>query len=171
MIDNDVPAGSVLDLDELFHDPQLKHNNSVLEFEHPTVGNFEYRAYVPPMAGEKNTDDNEYIVPVQVIDARNRLLYVEGAPRWDYKFLRRVLLAQEQRGALLRDAHHLVRVPRHRVRLLHPVQERPVLGRLLGAHDSTSARCRWRFRRRQRRRFRRRRRWRFRRRRRWRLGW
>ncbi len=68
----------------------------LFELEHPQIGVYEYRAFIPPLPGEKNTEDNEYIVPVRVIDARNRLLYVEGAPRWDYKFLRRVLLAQQQ---------------------------------------------------------------------------
>jgi uncharacterized membrane protein len=68
----------------------------VFELEHPEVGVFDYRAHVPPLPGEANTDDNEYIVSVQVVDASNRLLYVEGIPRWDYKFLRRILLAQNQ---------------------------------------------------------------------------
>ena len=64
----------------------------VFELEHPEVGSFNYRAVIPPMEGESNKDDNEYIAAVQVVDARNRLLYVEGIPRWDYKFLRRVLM-------------------------------------------------------------------------------
>ena len=68
----------------------------VFEFEHPEIGVFNYRAHVPPLAGEKNTEDNEHIVSVQVVDARNRLLYVEGTPRWEYKFLRRTLLADKQ---------------------------------------------------------------------------
>jgi hypothetical protein len=32
----------------------------------------------------------------QFVDARNRLLYFEGVPRWDYKYMRRVLLAHQQ---------------------------------------------------------------------------
>ena len=67
----------------------------VFELNHPKPGVFTYKAVVPPLPGESNAEDNEYIVSVQVTDARNRLLYVEGAPRWDYKYLRRALLAQE----------------------------------------------------------------------------
>jgi len=66
------------------------------EFEHPKVGVFNYKVVVPPLPGEKNKDDNEYAVDVEVVDARNRLLYVEGIPRWEYKFLRRTLLGEQQ---------------------------------------------------------------------------
>ena len=66
------------------------------EFEHPKVGITSYRVLVPPLPGEKNKEDNEFAVDVEVVDARNRLLYVEGIPRWEYKFLRRTLLAEQQ---------------------------------------------------------------------------
>ena len=59
----------------------------------PKIGIYNYRVFVPPLPGEKNKDDNEYALTVEVVDARNRLLYVEGIPRWEYKFLRRTLLA------------------------------------------------------------------------------
>ena len=38
MIENDVPATRVLELEEVLEDPQIVHNNCVLEFEHPTAG-------------------------------------------------------------------------------------------------------------------------------------
>lgn len=66
----------------------------LFEMEHPQVGSFSYRVYVPPLSGEANTNDNEYVFSVLVTDARNRLLYVEGVPRWEYRFLRRALLAE-----------------------------------------------------------------------------
>ena len=66
------------------------------EFEHAKVGVFTYRVFVPPLPGEKNKEDNEYALNVEVVDARNRLLYVEGIPRWEYKFLRRTLLEEQQ---------------------------------------------------------------------------
>ena len=68
----------------------------VFDLDHSEIGVFNYRVYVPPLAGENNTNDNEHVVSVQVTDARNRLLYVEGTPRWEYKFLRRVLLAEQE---------------------------------------------------------------------------
>ena len=68
----------------------------VFEFEHAKIGIYNYRVFVPPLPGEKNKDDNEYTLTVEVIDARNRLLYVEGIPRWEFKFLRRTLLGEQQ---------------------------------------------------------------------------
>lgn len=59
--------------------------------EHPATGVFTYRVYVPPMAGETETNDNVYSVTVQVIDAQNRLIYLEDVPRWESKYLNRAL--------------------------------------------------------------------------------
>ena len=66
------------------------------ELEHPKMGMFKYRVFVPPLADEKNKDDNDEVVNVEVVDARNRLLYLEGVPRWEYKYLRRTLLSERQ---------------------------------------------------------------------------
>jgi hypothetical protein len=66
------------------------------EFDHPKVGLYSYRVFVPPLPGERNKEDNEYGLNVEVVDARNRLLYLEGIPRWEYKFLRRTLLAEQK---------------------------------------------------------------------------
>jgi len=66
------------------------------EFEHPKIGVSTYRVFVPPLVGEKNKEDNEYSVNVEVVDAGSRLLYVEGIPRWEYKFLRRTLIEEQQ---------------------------------------------------------------------------
>jgi len=64
--------------------------------EHPATGAFTYRVSVSPLPGESHTNDNIYAVSVQVIDARNRLLYVEGPPRWESKYLTRALRANSQ---------------------------------------------------------------------------
>ncbi|MEO0452700.1 MAG: glutamine amidotransferase [Verrucomicrobiota bacterium] len=66
------------------------------DLDHPEVGSFKYRVFLPALEDEKNTKDNDYEVGVEVGDAKLRLLYVEGIPRWEYKFIRRVLLANEQ---------------------------------------------------------------------------
>ena len=63
---------------------------------HPEIGVFTYRVVAPPVPGESNTNDNEYAVSVQVIDAKNRLIYVEGPPRWESKYLKRALQANKQ---------------------------------------------------------------------------
>ena len=40
MVAEDVPVGPVLTLDELFDDEQIRHNEAILEFDHPTAGRF-----------------------------------------------------------------------------------------------------------------------------------
>ena len=39
--------------------------------------------------GEENLLNNEMVRPVTVSDAKRRILYVEGEPRWEFKFIRR----------------------------------------------------------------------------------
>jgi hypothetical protein len=68
----------------------------VFQLDNPEIGVFNYKVVVPPVDGEKNTDDNVYEVTVLVIDAKNRLLYVEGHPRWESRFLKRMLVANKQ---------------------------------------------------------------------------
>jgi len=66
------------------------------DLSHPEIGAFIYRVFIPPLPDEEVTEDNEHLVTVRVVDARNRLLYIEGTPRWEYKFLRRALLANSR---------------------------------------------------------------------------
>ena len=66
------------------------------ELTHPEVGVFTYRVEVPPLPGESNTNDNEFALTVEVVDAKNRLIYVEGPPRWESKYLTRALQANRQ---------------------------------------------------------------------------
>ena len=68
----------------------------VFDIERPKVGVFNTRVLAVPLAGEKNKDDNEWKTIIEVVDARNRVLYVEGVPRWEYKYLRRVLMENRQ---------------------------------------------------------------------------
>jgi len=44
---------------------------------------------VEPLAGEENLANNTMTRPILVSDAKRRILYVEGEPRWEYKFIRR----------------------------------------------------------------------------------
>ena len=68
----------------------------VFDLNHPEMGVHVYRLVLPPLPGESNTNDNTYAVSVQVIDAKNRLLYVEGPPRWESKYLKRALQASKE---------------------------------------------------------------------------
>jgi uncharacterized membrane protein len=44
---------------------------------------------VEPLQGEENLANNSITRPILVSDAKRRILYVEGEPRWEYKFIRR----------------------------------------------------------------------------------
>jgi uncharacterized membrane protein len=44
---------------------------------------------IAPLPGEENTANNSVSRPLLVKDAKRRILYVEGEPRWEYKFIRR----------------------------------------------------------------------------------
>jgi len=63
------------------------------QLDHPEIGVFTYTVSVPPLPNETSTNDNSYSVSVQVVDARNRLIYAEGHPRWESKYLTRALKA------------------------------------------------------------------------------
>lgn len=66
---------------------------ATFKLRHPEVGSFTYTVLVPPLPNETVTNDNAMAVAVQVVDAKNRLLYIEGPPRFESKFLTRVLQA------------------------------------------------------------------------------
>ena len=44
---------------------------------------------VQPMPGEDNLTNNAVTRPILVSDAKRKILYIEGEPRWEYKFIRR----------------------------------------------------------------------------------
>jgi hypothetical protein len=44
---------------------------------------------IEPLPGEENLANNAMTRPILVSDAKRRILYVEGEPRWEYKFIRR----------------------------------------------------------------------------------
>jgi putative glutamine amidotransferase len=48
-----------------------------------------FRFEVMPLTGEESVLNNSLSRPVSVSDDRRKILYVEGEPRWEYKFIRR----------------------------------------------------------------------------------
>ncbi|HYK36546.1 hypothetical protein [Alloacidobacterium sp.] len=44
---------------------------------------------IEPLPGEENLSNNAIARPILVSDAKRRILYVEGEPRWEFKFIRR----------------------------------------------------------------------------------
>jgi hypothetical protein len=63
---------------------------------HPETGNFIYTVVIPPLKGESRTNNNSFSISVQIIDTKNRLLYLEGTPRYESKFLTRALQSTKE---------------------------------------------------------------------------
>jgi len=62
---------------------------------HPEVATEIYTVRIPILPGEVQTNDNEMVVSVDVLDARNRVLLLEDAPRQETRFLSRSLFANK----------------------------------------------------------------------------
>ena len=61
LVAEDVPVGPVLSLDDLAHDPQIQHNEAILEFEHPSAGRF--RQARPAARFQKTPQDPHRLLP------------------------------------------------------------------------------------------------------------
>jgi hypothetical protein len=68
----------------------------VFQLDHSVAGTSIYRVFLPPLPKETQTNDNDSAVSVQALDSKNRLMYVEGTPRWESKYLSRVLRESKQ---------------------------------------------------------------------------
>jgi len=55
-------------------------------------GTFKLEVATAPLPGETLTGNNKLDQSVRVIDEKIKVLYVEGKPRWEYRYLRAVLL-------------------------------------------------------------------------------
>ena len=56
------------------------------------TGSAKLAVEIEGLPGESSTDNNRVEKTIRVIDEKIRVLYVEGKPRWEYRYLRRVLL-------------------------------------------------------------------------------
>ncbi len=62
---------------------------------HPEVATETYTVRIPLLPGEIQTNDNEMVVAVDVLDAKNRVLFLEDVPRFESKHLSRALFANK----------------------------------------------------------------------------
>ena len=60
---------------------------------HPAIGTELWTVSIPPLPREPQTNDNELAVAVDVLDARNRVLFLEHTPRFESKQVVRELFA------------------------------------------------------------------------------
>ena len=63
--------------------------NETLLFNAGDAGARTLQFAIDPLPGEENRDNNSVARLVNVESAKRRILYVEGEPRWEYKFIRR----------------------------------------------------------------------------------
>lgn len=56
-----------------------------------------FRLSVEPLPDERTKDDNEVIVVIPVTREKIRVLYVDGYPRYEYRFLKALLLRADER--------------------------------------------------------------------------
>ena len=64
------------------------------EIEPIQTGRILYRVEILP-ENDAKPDNNRREFLIEVTNAKNRVLYLEGAPRWEFKFLKRALLAEQ----------------------------------------------------------------------------
>jgi len=86
---NELDRAEVQDLDE-------NGVNLVLSALLQTPGERRLIAEVLPVAGETATDNNRLELSLTVKEVKVRVLYVEGKPRWEYRFIRDRLIRAER---------------------------------------------------------------------------
>lgn len=65
--------------------------SAFIDIEVPEPGQLDLRFTLDPINGERNLANNSRARVVDVPEGQYRILYVEGEPRWEYKFLQRAL--------------------------------------------------------------------------------
>jgi uncharacterized membrane protein len=75
-------------------DIQLKSDveqSAQVLFNAGSSGAHAFQVGIEPQQGEENTQNNAVVRLVNVTDHKMRVLYIEGEPRWEYKFIRRAM--------------------------------------------------------------------------------
>ncbi len=97
-------------------------------------GEYTLQAIVEPDPDELTADNNRAVRRIRVIDERIKVLYVEGYPRWEYRYLK---------NALVRDRHMQVQIlllsadpdfPQERSEIAPPLARMPSPEELLEYH-------------------------------------
>jgi len=85
--------GAVIAQSAVALSPERPERQVSMKLQPKSPGQFVYMVRVPPEPAEGNKANNEKPIPVFVADPVSRVLYVESRPRWEHKFLSRVLAA------------------------------------------------------------------------------
>jgi len=71
--------------------PDVEQSDTVV-FNSGPAGAHSFSIGIEPQPGEENVQNNAMVRLVNVTEKRMRILYFEGEPRWDFKFIRRALI-------------------------------------------------------------------------------
>ncbi len=72
-------------------DPEQNSTMAFIDIEVPEPGQLDLRFTLDPINGERNLANNARARVVDVPEGKYRILYIEGEPRWEYKFMQRAL--------------------------------------------------------------------------------
>jgi uncharacterized membrane protein len=72
-------------------DPEQNSTMAFIDIEVPEPGQLDLRFTLDPINGERNLANNTRARVVDVPEGKYRILYIEGEPRWEYKFMQRAL--------------------------------------------------------------------------------
>ncbi|MES1258412.1 MAG: glutamine amidotransferase, partial [Acidobacteriota bacterium] len=82
--------GRPLSQQEITLKPDVEQSETV-QFNSGAAGAHSFTIGIDPVAGEENNQNNAKVRLVNVTQKKMRVLYVEGEPRWEYKFIRRAM--------------------------------------------------------------------------------
>ena len=83
--------GAVIATQRVTPDPDTDTRQVRMTFTPDHEGTATYRVAIPPAPGESITNNNAREVRIEMQDDRLPVLYVEGSPRIEYRFLRRAM--------------------------------------------------------------------------------
>ncbi len=72
--------------------PNDKPQDVELQWKPAAVGNVDVVCEAVKQPGEIDDDDNSRTAPVSVLDAKVSVLYVDGYPRWEYRYLKNEMI-------------------------------------------------------------------------------
>ncbi len=85
-------GNSLVQSQEVYFSPDAETITTELKISPRTEGIKIYQFRLQPLEGEHISQNNTRSTMVEVRDSRPRILYVEGHPRWEYKFIRRAVM-------------------------------------------------------------------------------
>lgn len=102
----DERSGEVVATREVVLDPAAASTAVELRTKPARAGRIRYRFEALPLPEEHTLDNNADVVDVVVLEDRVRVLYVEGYPRYEYRYLKNALLREKtvELSVLLQEA-------------------------------------------------------------------